>query len=197
MVAKRRTVVTCRLCCCRVHKYQQSRGSGVLWLRNAELSSFRLLCFGALAVSTVTGIGGVVVARRRTVVTFRLLCCRRVQKCQQSHSAVVGRGRETQNCRHFSTPFRSISVPGTWSSGDSLDLLLCGAQVSLEQTSNSMAWMEPIATNFLASIACAVNLSHAQSLAFQFPIKLFFFGLTPLYYISSTVGRSCWARRKG
>ena len=43
----------------------------------------------------------------------------------------------------------------------------CGAQVSLEQPPNSMAWLEPIAANFLASTsadlvhmaACAVGLN--------------------------------------
>ena len=154
VVAKRRTVVTFRLVW-----VQQSRGSGRSWSRNAELSS--LFDSSGIVecnshgdrggrgretqncrrhvpkVSTVTGIGGVVVAKRRTVVTFvtfRLLCCRRVHKCQQSRgsgvswsrnaelsshssrfdsSAVVashsvnshrdrgGRSRETQNCRHF------------------------------------------------------------------------------------------------
>ena len=84
-------------------------------------------------MSTVTGIRGVVVAKPRTVVTFRLVSGLRVsemstfpgsggswsrnpklssvldpsrvfafQKCQQSQGW-GGRGRETQNCRHFWT----------------------------------------------------------------------------------------------
>ena len=46
--------------------------------RNAELSS--LFTFRVSKVSTVTGIGGVVVAKRRTVVTFGLVSGLRVSK---------------------------------------------------------------------------------------------------------------------
>ena len=52
----------------------------------------------ASRVSTVTGIGAVVVAKRRIVVTFG----RASQKCQQSQGS-GGRGREAQNCHRFWT----------------------------------------------------------------------------------------------
>ena len=99
--------------------------------RNAQLSS--LFTFRITKVSTVTGIGGVGVAKARNVVTFGLGSRLRVskvstvtgiggsgsrnpelsslldssrvfasQKCQQSQGS-GGRGRETQNCRHFWT----------------------------------------------------------------------------------------------
>ena len=54
--------------------------------RNAELSS--LFTFRITKVSTVTGIGGVVVAKRRTVVTFGLVSGVRVSKV----STVTGIG---------------------------------------------------------------------------------------------------------
>ena len=54
--------------------------------RNAELSSLFTFCI--TKVSTVTGIGGVVVAKRRTVVTFGLVSLRRVSKV----STVTGIG---------------------------------------------------------------------------------------------------------
>ena len=53
-------------------------------------------------VSTVTGIGGVVVAKPRTVVTSGFVSSLRVSKCQQSQGQ-GGRGRETQNRHHFWT----------------------------------------------------------------------------------------------
>ena len=57
----------------------------------------------------------------------------------------------------------------------------CGAQVSLEQPPNSMAWMEPIATNFLASIsadlvdvaACSVNLDMHKAWLFATSFRAF------------------------
>ena len=54
-------------------------------------------------VSTVTGIGGVVVAKRRTVVTFGLVSGLCVSKVPTVTGIGGGRGRETQNCRHFWT----------------------------------------------------------------------------------------------
>ena len=68
--------------------------------RNAELSS--LFTFRITKVSTVTGIGGVVIAKRRTAVTFELVSRLRL-KSVNSHRARGGPGRETQNCRHFCT----------------------------------------------------------------------------------------------
>ena len=52
-------------------KRQQSRGSGGSWSRNAELSSLLGSSFVFVSkLPTVTGIGGVVVAKRKTVVTY-------------------------------------------------------------------------------------------------------------------------------
>ena len=67
--------------------------------RNVELSS--LFTFRLTKVSTVTGIGGVVVAKPRTVVTFGLVSRLRVSKVSTVTGIGGGRGRETQNCRHF------------------------------------------------------------------------------------------------
>ena len=52
-------------------------------------------------VSTVTGIGGVVVAKPRTLVTFGRVLRLRVSKVSTVTGIRGGRGRETQNCRHF------------------------------------------------------------------------------------------------
>ena len=57
----------------------------------------------------------------------------------------------------------------------------CGAQVSLEQPPNSMAWMEPIATNFLAAIsadlvhvaACSVDLDMHKAWLFATSFRAF------------------------
>ena len=82
--------------CRRMSRIVGSRKSS----QNAELSS--LFTLSVPKVSTVTGIGGVVVAKRRTVVTFGLVSSIASQKCQQSQGS-GGRDRETQNCRHFWT----------------------------------------------------------------------------------------------
>ena len=64
--------------------------------------TFRLVSFlRVLKVSTVTGIGGVVVSKRRIVVTFGLVSFRRVSKLSTVTGIGGGRGLETQNCRHF------------------------------------------------------------------------------------------------
>ena len=63
-------------------KCQQSQGSGGSWSRNAELSSL-------LDSSCVLGIGGVVVSRRRTVVTF---CTRLVSSRLKSGNSHKGSG---------------------------------------------------------------------------------------------------------
>ena len=87
-------------------KCQQSQGSGGSWSRNAELWSLFGLAFGLRIskMSTVTGIGGVVVAKRRTVVTFGLVSGVRVSKVSTFtgiRGVVVAKCRETQNCRYF------------------------------------------------------------------------------------------------
>ena len=71
------------------------------WSRNAEMSP--LIRLHVSKVSTVTGIGGVVVAKRRTVVTFGLASRRPVPTMTTVTGNGGGRGRETQNCRHFWT----------------------------------------------------------------------------------------------
>ena len=73
--------------------------------RNAELSS--LFTFRIAKKSQVTGIGGVVVAKPRTVVTFGFLSSLRVSKVSTVTGIRGGRGREAQNCRHFWTPLVS------------------------------------------------------------------------------------------
>ena len=66
-------------------KCQQSQGSGGVVAKPRTVVTFGLVsCLRVSTVSTVTGIGGVVVAKPRTVTGIR-----------------GGRGRETQNCRHF------------------------------------------------------------------------------------------------
>ena len=94
------------------------QGSGRSWSRNAELSS--LLDSSRVFASqkcqrSHAGIGAVLVAKRRTVVTFGLVSGLRVSKV----STVTcrdrgGPGRETQNCRHFwtrlgSSRFKSVN----------------------------------------------------------------------------------------
>ena len=78
-------------------KCQPSQGSGGSWSRNAGVSK----------VSSVTGIGWVLVAKRRTVVTFGLVLGLRVSKVSTVTGMGVGLGRETQNSRHFWTRFAS------------------------------------------------------------------------------------------
>ena len=56
--------------------------------RNAELSS--LFTFRLTKVSTVTGIGGAVLAKRRTVVTLGLASVFASQKCQQLSTVTGG-----------------------------------------------------------------------------------------------------------
>ena len=61
------------------------------------------LCFRFSKVSTVTGIGGVLVAKRRIVVTFGLALGRRVSKVLTVTGIGRGLGCEAQNCRRFWT----------------------------------------------------------------------------------------------
>ena len=72
VLAKRRTVVTFGLVSgvSVFQKCQQSQGSGGSCSRNAELSSLVVWGVCVSTVSTVTGIGRVVVAKPRTVVTL-------------------------------------------------------------------------------------------------------------------------------
>ena len=67
-----------RLASSRLKSVNSHRDRGGPWSRNAELSS--LFTFRITKVSTVTGIGGVVVAKRRTVITFGLVSGLRVSK---------------------------------------------------------------------------------------------------------------------
>ena len=92
-------------------------------------------------MSTVTGIGRVVVAKPRIVVTFDSSRVFVSQKCQQSQGS-GGRGRETQNCHHFWTrlaPSRLKSVNshrdpgGSWSRNPELSSLLDSSGVSASQ----------------------------------------------------------------
>ena len=66
--------------------------------RNAELSHFLRLAFQNCQQSQ--GSGGVVVPKRRAVVTFGFASCRRVPKVSVTGIG-RGSGRETQICRHF------------------------------------------------------------------------------------------------
>ena len=84
MVAKRRTVVAFGL---------------VSFLRVSKMP-------------TVTGIAGVVVAKRKTVVTFGFVLRLRVSKVSTVTGIGGGRGRETQNCRHFWTRLQRKGLEG-------------------------------------------------------------------------------------
>ena len=81
------------------------RDRGGSWSRNPELSS--LLDSSRLSVSQQSqqsqGSRGVVVAKPRAVVTFGLVSGLRVSKVSTVTGIAGGRGRETQNCRHFWT----------------------------------------------------------------------------------------------
>ena len=84
---------------------ERRKSSGI-----AELSS--LFTFRVSKVSTITGIGGVVLAKARTVVTFRLVSGLRVSKLSVNSHRDRG-GRETQICRHFWTRLGSSRLkPG-------------------------------------------------------------------------------------
>ena len=87
---------------------QQAQGSACSWSRNAEFSVTFGLVYGprVSTVSTITGRGMFLVAKRRTVVTFGLAFGRRVSRMSTSQSVNNQRDRhvpvrETQNCRHF------------------------------------------------------------------------------------------------
>ena len=111
-------------------KRQQSQGSGggVLAKRRTVVTFGLVSRLRVSKVSTVTGIvgvvslldssrvfasqksqgsGGVVVAKRRTVVTFGLVSRLRVSKASTVTGIRGGRGRKTQNCRHFWTRLAS------------------------------------------------------------------------------------------
>ena len=60
--------------------------------------------FASQKCQQVTGIRGVVVAKRRTVVTFGLVLGLCISKVSTVTGIRKGRGCETQNCRHFWTP---------------------------------------------------------------------------------------------
>ena len=127
-----------------LQKCQQSQGSGGSWSRNPELSS--LLDSSRVSASQKCqqsqGSGGVVVAKPRTVVTFGLVSRLRVSKIVNSHKDWGGRGRETQNCRHFLDSSRvsasqkcqqSQGSGGSWSRNPELSSLLDSSRVSASQ----------------------------------------------------------------
>ena len=109
--------------------------------RNAELSS--LFTFLALQKCQQSqGSGGVVVAKRRTVVTFGLVSFLRVSKVSTVTGIGGGRGRETQNCRHFWTRLGSSCLKsvnshrdwgGSWSQNAELSSLLDSPRVFASQ----------------------------------------------------------------
>ena len=127
-----------------VNSIQQLQGSGGSWSRNAELSSLLdsspvFASQKCQQYSTVTGIGGVLLAKRRTVVTFGLVPGLRVSKVStvfNSHRDRGGPGLETQNCRHFWTRLGSSRLKsvnsvqqsqgsgGSWSRNAELSSLL-------------------------------------------------------------------------
>ena len=93
-------------------KCQQSQGSGGRGRETQNCRHFFGLVSGRRVskVSTVTGIGGVVVAKPRIVVTLGLFLGRHVSVGVNSHRDRGGRGRETQNCRHFWIRLASLRV---------------------------------------------------------------------------------------
>ena len=99
-------------------KCQQTQGSQGSWSRSAELS-YTVITFELVSglriskVSTDTGIAGVVVAKRRTVVYCHHFWTRLGSsrlKSVNSHRDRRGRGRETQNCRILSSLLDSSRV---------------------------------------------------------------------------------------
>ena len=123
-------------------KSVNSHGSGGSWSRNAALSS--LLDASRFFVSEKcqqSRIGGVLVAKRSTVVTFGRVSFLRVSKV----STVTDRGgpgRETQHCRHFWTRLvssclknvNSHKVPGgSWSRNAELSSLLDSSRFFVSQ----------------------------------------------------------------
>ena len=118
----------------------RSEGS---WSRNAELSS--LLDSRRVFASQKcqqSQIGRVLVAKRRTVVTFGLVSGLRVSKVSTVTNR-KGPGRETQNCRHFWTRVRSSRLTsvnshrseGSWSRNAELSSLLDSSCVFASQMS--------------------------------------------------------------
>ena len=124
-----------------LQKCQQSQGSGGSWTRNAELSS--LLDSSYVFASQKyqpSGIGGVVDAKCRTVVTFGLVLRLRVSKVSTVGDR-GGRGREMQNCRHFWTRLTSSRLKsinrrgsgGSWTRNAELSSLLDSSYVFASQ----------------------------------------------------------------
>ena len=152
VVAKLRIVVTFGLVSglrwsSRLKSVNSHGDRGGWWSRNAELSSLldSSRVFDGLRVSkvsTVTGIGGVVVAKRRTVVTFGLVSGLRWSSRLKSVNRKGDRGgggRKTQNCRHFWTRLGSSRLNsvnshkrvggGWWSRSPELSSLLDSSRV--------------------------------------------------------------------
>ena len=120
-----------------------SHRSGRSWSRNAELSSLldSSRVFASQKCQQSQGLGGVVVAKRRTVVTFGLVSGFRVSKAS-TVTGREGRGRETQNCRHFWTRLGSLRLKsvdshrdwgGSWSRNAELSSLLDSSRVFASQ----------------------------------------------------------------
>ena len=138
VVAKRSTVVTFGLASgsSRFNSVNShTQGSGGSWPRNAEVSSLFGLISGLRVskVSTVTGIAGVVVAKRTTVVNFGLVSGSSRLKSVNSHRDRGGRGRETQKLSSLLDSSRvfasqkcqqSQGSRGSWSRNAELSSLL-------------------------------------------------------------------------
>ena len=123
-----------------LQKCQQSQGSGgVVVAKPRIVVTFGLASgFCVSKVSTVTGIGGVVVAKPRIVVTVGLVFTFRIKEVSTVTGIGGGRGRETQNCRHFwtrlvSSRFTSVNSHrdpgGSWSRNPDLSSLLDSPRV--------------------------------------------------------------------
>ena len=105
-----------------VNSIQQSQGSGGSWSRNAELSSLldssRVFASQKCQqYSTVTGIGGVLVAKRRTVVTFGLVSGLRVSKVStvfNSHRDRGGSWSRNAKLSSLCPDSPSLSGGGMW-----------------------------------------------------------------------------------
>ena len=101
VVAKRRTGVTFGLAL-RLRISAMSTITGIAGGRGREAQNCRHVW--------TCCVGGVVVAKRRTVVTFGPVASSRLNSVNNhgDSGVAMGRGRETQNCRHFWTCVASI-----------------------------------------------------------------------------------------
>ena len=105
VVAKRRTVFTFGLVS-GLHVSKVSTVTGIRGGRGREAQNCRHFwsrVFASQKCQQSQGSGGVVVAKRRTVVTFGLVSGLRISKVSTFTGIRVGRGRKAQNCRPFWT----------------------------------------------------------------------------------------------